>query len=303
MQMVRLTKAAGMTGLALCAGAVAWASLAPDKPVSGPPPGLSLVPSFAEEFDGNAVDRRRWIFAYYDPAREQPTVAKRSLSNNRERQVYVDPEFLGLGLDPFRVAAGSLTIRAEPLSDAARTAVQAAVASQPPRTAGGPLRDLAYSSGMISSRGRFAQTYGYFEMRARWSAGKGLWPAFWLLPATGGWPPEIDILEAHGDKPDTAFHSIHSKVAASVTKKVTAPGADQAFHTYGMLWTPATIDYFIDGTRTASLPTPGDMKRPMYLIANLAVGGRWPGDPDAATAFPATMEIDYIRAWKFTATP
>jgi beta-glucanase (GH16 family) len=41
------------------------------------------------------------------------------------------------------------------------------------------------------------------------------------------------------------------------------------------------------------------MHRPMYLLANLAVGGTWPGNPDHSTIFPATMYIDYIRVYQY----
>ena len=39
------------------------------------------------------------------------------------------------------------------------------------------------------------------------------------------------------------------------------------------------------------------MNTPMYMIANLAVGGAWPGNADASTPFPANMNIDWIRAY------
>jgi len=266
---------------------------------AGPPAGLELVASFAEEFDGSAVDWGRWISGYYDPRRDQPTIAKRNLWNNRELQVYFDPAFLGLGINPFRVADGILTITAEPMSQPALAAVGRAISEQPAAIRNSAIRNVRYSSGMVSTRGRFAQKYGYFEIRARWSSGKGVWPAFWMLPATGKWPPEIDILEAHGDKPGTAFHSTHSGVSPSTTKTEKYPGDPKDFHVYGALWTAQSIDYFVDGVKTASLPTPGDMHQPMYLLANLAIGGSWPGTPDAATTFPATMQIDYIRAWRF----
>lgn len=258
-----------------------------------------MVQSFAEEFDGTALDETRWIFGFYDPRNDEPTIAKRNLWNNRELQVYFDPAFLGLGINPFQVRDGLLTIEAAPLSTQAGAAVQRAIAAEPPRIRDSPIRNVRYSSGLISTRSRHSQTYGYFEIRARWSGGKGVWPAFWLLPANGKWPPELDILEAHGDKPRTAYHSVHSKGVPGTTKPGIISGTGQDFHVYGALWTRRSIDYFIDGVKTATMPTPPDMHQPMYMIANLAVGGSWPGNPDAATRFPATMQIDYIRAWSF----
>jgi beta-glucanase (GH16 family) len=295
------------TKLLIAAGAVALATVAAlsaqDKPLAappgGPPAGLALVPSFAEEFSGSSLDPQRWIFGFYDPRSDKPTIAKRSLWGNGELQVYVDRSFLGLGIDPFQLKDGVLTIRAAPLSADARTAVQRAIAQEPPAIRDSALRDVRYSSGLISTRGGFAQTYGYFEMKARWSAGKGLWPAFWMLPASGKWPPELDILEAHGDKPRIAYQSVHSTVQKAVTREGRIDGSAQDYHVYGALWTRQSIDYYVDGVKTASLPTPSDMHEPMYLLANLAVGGRWPGNPDATTTMPATLQIDYIRAWKF----
>ncbi len=271
------------------------------KPVSGPPKGVSAKLAFSEDFTGQRVDAGRWIFAYYNPGREQPTLAKRNLWGNRERQAYFDKDFLGLDIDPFSVSDGKLTIESRPLTGGEIARVKEAAAKLPPNIAKTSVKDVRYSSGMISSRGRFQQQYGYFEMRARWSRGKGLWPAFWLLPATGAWPPEIDILEAHGDKPAVSFHSLHSKHAKSETQKGESPAGDGAFHNYGVSWLPDRIDFYIDDRRTASMPTREDMHQPMYMIANLAVGGYWPGDPNAATKFPATMEIDHIKVWKVDA--
>lgn len=273
------------------------------KPASGPPSGMSAKLTFSEDFTGQSVDPKRWAFAYYDPTREKPTLAKRNLWSNRERQIYFDKAFLGLGIDPFTVADGTLTIESRPLTEAERAKVRAAAAKEPPNIAKTSIKDARYSSGMISSRGRFQQQYGYFEMRARWSEGKGLWPAFWLLPTNGAWPPEIDVFEAHGDKPGVTFHSLHSKHAKSETLEAKNPTTDGAFHNYGLLWLPDRIDFFVDDRRTASMPTRADMHQPMYILANMGVGGFWPGDPNAATKFPATMEIDHIKVWKVDVKP
>lgn len=292
--------------IAAVAGALALSGVLPAKPdkaVSGPPAGHVFEPVFADEFEGSRVDDGKWLFAFYDPKTEKPGIAKRNLWNNGERQVYMDPAFLGLGIDPFTVKDGTLQIAATPLAAAQRAMVATEVSLQPPEIARTALKDVAYSSGMISSRGTFSQTYGYFEIRARWSGGKGIWPAFWLLPAKGGWPPEIDVLEAHGDKPGVTFHTLHSREKTNGTQTIRRPASDGAFHTYGVLWLADTISFYIDERLTASEPTPADMHQPMYVIANLAIGGKWPGDPDGGTRFPATMEIDYVRAWSVAGKP
>jgi beta-glucanase (GH16 family) len=35
-----------------------------------------------------------------------------------------------------------------------------------------------------------------------------------------------------------------------------------------------------------------------FLIMNVAVGGNWPGSPDATTIFPQTMYVDYVRIFQ-----
>lgn len=277
----------------------AGCAIAESPPVGGPPPGYEMAMTFNDEFNGTALDTRRWINVFADPLPPQWTIAKRALWGNGDLQVYFDKTYLGLGLDPFKITGGTLTISAAPMTPTVREAVMADLARQPPNIRNSALKNVRYSSGMLSTRGLWHQRQGYFEMRARWSGGKGLWPAFWLLPRGGGWPPEIDVLEAHGDKPGTAYHSIHSSVTPKdTTKAIAYPGDPQAFHTYGAMWLRNKVDYYIDGRLTASIPTNSDMTEPMYLLVTFAIGGYWPGNPTAATAMPATLEIDYVRAWK-----
>lgn len=271
----------------------------------GPPSGYDLVPAFADEFDATALDTRIWGRTFAPRSLRDVPLERRSLYGNGERQVYFDRDYLRLGIEPLRIADGVLTITAAPLDARAKAAVAAALGRSPAEFHASALGRVAYSSGLVTTRDRFAQKFGYFEIRARWSGGKGIWPAFWLLPQDGSWPPEIDVLEAHGDKPGKAFHSIHSTLPPKARTRITdlaQPG--QQFHRYGMLWLPDRVDYYVDGRKTATLPAPADLARqPMYLIANLAIGGHWPGDPDASTRFPATMAIDYIRVWRFRTPP
>ncbi len=62
---------------------------------------------------------------------------------------------------------------------------------------------------MINTYGTFSQTYGYFEIDAKVPSGQGLWPAFWMLPQSGNWPPEIDVLELLGHDPSTYYVGAH----------------------------------------------------------------------------------------------
>jgi beta-glucanase (GH16 family) len=143
--------------------------------------------------------------------------------------------------------------------------------------------------------------YGYFEISAKMPRGAGLWPAFWLLPENGTWPPEIDVVEQIGI-PTTIHQTIHYVSGGERAAKgtpITVADTTAGFHTYAVDWEPATITIYFDGHPTSSWPTPPDMKQPMYILINLAVGGAssWPGPPDSSTAFPANMFIDYVRAF------
>lgn len=153
-----------------------------------------------------------------------------------------------------------------------------------------------YVSGLITTQPSFAQTYGYFEMRAELPQGKGLWPAFWMLPQDQSWPPEIDIVESIGD-PSHVYMSAHSEIAG--TAGVEAHITPRTFHIFAVSWDPRELIWYIDGVEAGRMPTPGDMHKPMYLLANLAVGGNWTRAPDTSERSPAKLMIDYIRAYKF----
>ena len=247
-------------------------------------PALRLAETFRDDFDAFDVYAGPWAphFAHnaYGDWRA------RTLTANRELQIYVDPAFAGigsqaLGLDPFAVTSEG---------------VLGLVARRTPRTALPRLRGFPYVSGMLSSRPGFAQKHGYFEIRARLPQGAGLWPAFWLL-APHGWPPEIDVMEARGD-PAYAVH-VHWRedgVNRSSGCEIPLPDAGSAFHAYGVLWTQEAIAFYLDRAPVAWIRTKPGFDRPMYLLANLAVGG-WAGEPDESTAFPATYAIDSVAAW------
>ena len=250
--------------------------------------GAGLRPTFADDFDtfdwneasSTSVRRRtptgRWSTRYWWNEGDRTAPA------NAERQFYSDAT---VGPHPFEVRDGTLVITAQPSPDPAAT------------------QGLPYTSGIITTEGTFSQRYGYFEMRARLPRGRGLWSAFWLLPQDHSWPPEVDIVEMLGHEPTRFFGSAHSK--ASGVREAAVRDADvddlsEGFHTFGLSWRPDRLVWHVDGRQVVDLPTASDMHRPMYLLANLAVGGTWPGDPDAATPFPAVMVIDRIRAYQFS---
>ena len=273
-------------GLAVCLASGSSAA----EPLKTSPDGRRLVVTFNDEF--NSFDRWRdgkgvWRTTFRD-GKADDDYNVRTLRSNKELELYVDPETRphgaqggpALGLNPFSVGGGSLTI----ITDRA----PAALAPQ--------LGGFRYTSGLISTQPSFAQTYGYFEMRAKLPSGKGVWPAFWLLPADFDWPPEIDVMESVGD-PSKVYVTAHSKTAKDGGTEVSVSPKD--FHTYAVSWGPDMLVWFVDGREVKRLPTPSDMHKPMYMLANVALGGDWAGAPDASTPFPVRYVIDYIRAYRF----
>jgi serralysin len=208
-----------------------------------------------------------------------------SLPSNGEQEWYINSMYAPTtSVRPWTVSNGVLTLTAQPAS----TSIQ-------------PLIDgYKYTSGMVNTFNSFTQTYGYFEMRAQLPAGQGLWPAFWLLQADMSWPPEIDAMEVLGHDMTTLYTASHTNETGSHTSKggtIKVPDMSAGYHTYGVDWQADYITYYFDGNEVWKTATPSDMHEPMYMIANLAVGGYWPGMVNSTTPFPAQMKIDYIRAY------
>jgi beta-glucanase (GH16 family) len=176
---------------------------------------------------------------------------------------------------------------------------------------------LRYTSARLKTHGRFTTGYGRIEARLKLPRGQGIWPAFWMLgdnieqvpwPACG----EIDIMEVIGNKPDTLYGTLHGpgySAAHGLTKSMVLPGGttfSDSYHVFAVDWKPGHIDWLLDGaifhTATlADLPAGTSWvfdRASFFLLLNLAVGGRWPGNPDATTTFPQEYRVDYVRVYQ-----
>jgi beta-glucanase (GH16 family) len=208
-------------------------------------------------------------------------------------------EFDGAQLDPARWQAnyksGSAELQSYVPGDLQVSGGMLRVTAQ--RQSG---QDQPYTSGIITTQGTFSQQFGYFEMRAQVPQGQGLWPAFWLLH-TGPQPwTEIDVFEILGNDTKTVYLSNHWHDDANerqfITRPYTGPDFAGGFHTFGVDWTSNQLVWYVDGTPRAQT-SDNVPAEPMFILANLAVGGVWPGYPDASTRFPAYLDIDYIRVY------
>lgn len=176
--------------------------------------------------------------------------------------------------------------------------------------------DGKYTSARLKTLGKSSVKYGKVEARLRTPYGEGIWPAFWMLGTDiekVDWPNcgEIDVMENIGKEPLLVHGSLHGPGYSGKTP-LTAPyalkdGARFAddFHVFGVEWEPEEIRFFVDGNeyyRVTPKMLPQGTKwvydHPFFLLLNVAVGGSWPGSPDARTKFPQEMSVDWVRVWE-----
>jgi beta-glucanase (GH16 family) len=278
------------------------------QPEAAEPPvsGWKLV--WSDEFDGTEIDRSRWDFDIGNGFFNYDAHTWISGWGNDELQYYTRSP------DNAFVRDGMLHIRALKES----------------------LHGCGYTSARLKTRKKdgsplFRKRYGRFEFRAKLPTGKGIWPALWMLPQDekyGTWPAsgEIDVMEARGQAPDRVLGTLHFGARWPANTHVSREhilvgGTIADFHVYALEWEPGEIRWLVDGRRYAtqsfwwsSSKTDGgrgqrpareaDLNRwpapfdqPFYLVLNVAVGGKFLGNPDRTTAFPAEMVIDYVRVY------
>ncbi|NIK76221.1 beta-glucanase (GH16 family) [Paenibacillus castaneae] len=182
-----------------------------------------------------------------------------------------------------------------------------------------------YTSGKLETKAKGDWKYGRYEVRAKLPEGKGMWPAIWMMPSSqnvyGGWPVsgEIDIMEFLGHDPSTVYGTIHfgnpwTHTGGNYTLPNNQKFSDD-FHTFSMEWSPGEFKWYVDGilyltkndwfskdnNKPSDYPFPAPFDQLFYLQLNLAVGGDWPGNPDATTDWtkPKQMLVDYVRVYSF----
>ncbi len=263
-------------------------------------------PAWSDEFNGAAgqlPDAAKWNF----------DTGNSSIWGNNELETYCSPHGTNpRGCDPHRPTAfqdgsGHLVLRAEKSADG------------------------AWTSARITTRGLQNFQYGRIEARMKLPVGTGLWPSFWMLGSnfpTVGWPASgsVTIAENVSLTPRTnglgptmirsTLHGPRYYGGNGLWHDYKLPNGarvdDGSFHTYGVIWSQGMMQFYVDDPANiylvkdaSELPEGGEwvFDHPFYLIMNLAIGGDWPGSPDAATPNPAEVLVDYIRVYKIPAIP
>lgn len=172
----------------------------------------------------------------------------------------------------------------------------------------------AYTSTRMITKNKKSFQYGRVDIRALLPEGQGIWPALWMLGdniSSVGWPKcgENDIMEmiGGGGRENTVYGTIHWEdntghaQTGGSSKLATGTYADK-YHVFSMVWDETSIRYFVDDKQYYVVNiTPSHMTefhQPFFFIFNIAVGGRWPGNPNATTRFPQRMKVDYIRVFQ-----
>jgi len=224
---------------------------------------------FDDEFHGSSIDQTKW------------NVRDKASSSNHELEYYA--------LDDVSVSGGALVLKSEKRSYGGRE----------------------YTSGEVDTFGKFSFTYGKVEIRAKVpQSGQGIWTTLWLMGNNRySWPGpgsnEIDILEQI-NQPNIARMFAHYGPKPGVDlinhyacSPYIGPDYSANYHIFSLEWAPGgNLTWYIDGEQRCHQTIPGYFDTPMYLILNTAVGGSWPGNPDASTPFPQYFSIDYVRVYQ-----
>jgi len=176
-------------------------------------------------------------------------------------------------------------------------------------------QNRSFTSARLRSKGKGDWLYGRIEVKAKVPTGVGTWPAIWMLSTDwsyGGWPEsgEIDIMEHVGYNPNVVHGSVHTlaynhRIGTQKTATLPIATATTQFHIYAIEWFQDHIDFYIDNAKYFTFTNenkgwpywPFDKR--FHLILNLAVGGDWGGAQGVdLNAFPAQMEVEYVRVYK-----
>lgn len=237
--------------------------------------GMHVV--FDARFSGTSLNRTQWDTCYSFPSLGTTAPGCTNFGNRQEIEWYLPSQDA--------VSGGTLSLRAE-------------FAPTKGTTESGAPKIYHYRSGMVTTSSSFKFAYGYVQMVARLPPGPDLWPAFWMLPASGGPLPEIDIIEGAW----TAHRltaNLHPTAGPTFSRKLGASPSPQAWQTYGLRWQPDVVTWYVDGKPVAvdvtSVPHVA-----MYLLIDLAVTHFVPSclRPPVPRSCDGSLQIGSVKVWQ-----
>jgi Glycosyl hydrolases family 16 len=266
-----------------------------------PPAAAGMRLSFSETFHAplswcsERCQGEKWR-TKYNHSGDTPLSRGLGMSGS-ESEIFMDPTYLDLGVNPFHIDHGTLSLLIEPASERVKSTVLAAW----PSWWGGKKVAPRFTAGMLSTEKSFQQMYGYFEARIKISNVPGTWPAFWLLSLEKP-GDEIDVMEILGGRPTRQHMSDHWKVDGQKhdqSKTLDTVDLSNDFHTYGLFWMPDTITYYLDNVEVGRFPNLG-LHSPMYLIISMGMDGDW-NKTDGYRARPdahAKMVVQFVKSYR-----
>jgi len=172
-----------------------------------------------------------------------------------------------------------------------------------------------YTSARLKTQGKVFFKYGKILARIKLPYGQGIWPAFWMMGeniSSVGWPScgETDIMEmiGGGDRENTVYgtahwadeNGLHVQYGDNYTLS-SGTFADN-YHLFSVIWDDQSIKWYVDNHLYNELDITSaplsEFHNNFFILLNVAVGGNWPGYPDATTVFPQKMSVDYIRVYQ-----
>ncbi|MES2732459.1 MAG: glycoside hydrolase family 16 protein [Bacteroidota bacterium] len=168
----------------------------------------------------------------------------------------------------------------------------------------------SYTSARLNTKYKGDWKYGRFDVRAKLPKGWGMWPAIWLLPTDnryGAWYEggEIDIAEVLGREPTQLHGTVHfghktptNRPSSTGEFKLQQGDFSNRFHVFSIEWEPHVIRWFLDNKLYHTVKVTKPLDERYHLLLNLAIGGKWPGQPQANTVFPINFYIDYVRVFE-----
>lgn len=175
-----------------------------------------------------------------------------------------------------------------------------------------------YTSTRMKTQGKKNFRYGRIDIRAAVPKGQGIWPALWMLGediTADGWPAcgEIDIMELVGHQAGKVHGTVHFGQDYTqhryIGEAYTLPAGaefDDEFHVFYIEWGVNKIEFFVDdqkyfeftSAKANATGQPYPFNDDFFFLFNVAVGGNWPGYPNASTVFPQFMIVDYVRVYQ-----
>ncbi len=172
-----------------------------------------------------------------------------------------------------------------------------------------------YTSARMVTKGKKSVGFSRTDIRARLPYGQGIWPALWMLGSNidaKGWPAcgEIDIMELIGKQPSASHATVHwgSDVAnhkyTGNSYNLTDELFHDRFHVFSVVRELNQMWFYVDDILIYEFSSkdlqgqPNPFNEAHFFIFNVAIGGNWPGNPDATTVFPQQMVVDYIRVFE-----